>query len=359
MPRWISTLLTVAMIPFSAGTLAAGEKIVIAHRGASGYLPEHSPAAKAAAHVMGADYIEQDLVMTRDGRLVVLHDLYLDQVTDVARVFPGRQRGDGRFYVIDFSLQELRRLSLTERFEIRKGRTVPRFAGRFPPRKSAFRISTFEEEIELIEGLNRSTGRTAGLYPEIKAPAFHRREGHDISRAVLEALKAYGYIRRSDPVFLQCFDPRELQRLKRELLPQLAMDLRLVQLIALTSWATTPVYDGDRVMPYDFDWMLAPGAMSGIAAYADGIGPWLGMIVEEGSRRGNLLFSGLVAEAHAAGLVVHPYTFRADRGYVPPYAADFEDLLSIFLFQAQVDGVFTDFPDRALALLQRNKRSRP
>ena len=84
MPRWVSTLRTVAMVPFSAGPLAAGEKIVIAHRGASGYLPEHSLAAKAAAHVMGADFIEQDLVMTRDGRLVVLHDLYLDQVSDVA-----------------------------------------------------------------------------------------------------------------------------------------------------------------------------------------------------------------------------------------------------------------------------------
>ena len=347
------------MVLFSAVPLAAGEKIVIAHRGASGYLPEHSLAAKAAAHVMGADFIEQDLVLTRDGRLVVLHDLHLDRVTDVAAVFPDRQRSDGHFYVIDFSLEELRRLSLTERVEIREGQAVPRFPGRFPPGKSAFRISTFEEEIELIRGLNHSTGRTAGLYPEIKAPAFHRREGRDISRAVLEVLNAYGYTRRSDPVYLQCFDPRELKRLRRDLLPQMGMDLRLVQLIAETAWKTTLIYEGGRAKPYDFGWMLASGAMKAVAAYADGIGPWLGMIVKESSTSDNLHFSGLVAEAHAANLVVHPYTFRADKGFIPPYAADFENFLSIFLFQAGVDGVFTDFPDRTVAFLQRQTRNRP
>jgi glycerophosphoryl diester phosphodiesterase len=129
--------------------------------------------------------------------------------------------------------------------------------------------------------------------------------------------------------------------------------------MAMTSWETTPVYEGDRVVPYDFDWMLTPGAMIAIAAYADGIGPWLGMVVADTATRDNLRFTGLVAEAHAAGLVVHPYTFRADKSWVPPYAADFEDLLSIFLFRAKVDGVFTDFPDRAAAFLQKQTRNRP
>jgi glycerophosphoryl diester phosphodiesterase len=338
----LAIFLTLATV-LSGTPLQAAEKIVIAHRGASGYLPEHSLAAKAAAHAMGADYIEQDLVMTRDDRLVVLHDLYLDHVTDVGRVFPDRGRGDGHFYAIDFTLAEIRQLSMTERVAIRDGRLAPTFPGRFPPGKSAFRVSTFEEEIELIQGLNRSTGREAGLYPEIKAPAFHRQAGRDISRAVLAVLKAYGYTGRGHRIFLQCFDARELQRLRRDLLPEFGMDLRLVQLIGERGWQWSPAATGRR---------SPAGALAAIAAYAEGIGPAMALIVDPAATRERLQFSDLVTEARAAGLLVHPYTFRADEAHLPSYADDFEDLLDIFLFKADVDGVFTDFPDRAAALLR-------
>jgi glycerophosphoryl diester phosphodiesterase len=349
--------MALAMLPLSVLPVAAQEKIVIAHRGASGYLPEHSLPAKAMAHAMGADFIEQDLVLTRDGRLVVLHDLYLDRVTDVARVFPDRRRDDGHFYVIDFTLAEIRQLALTERQIIKDGRSQPRFPGRFPPGQSSFHVSTFEEEIELIQGLNRSTGRQAGLYPEIKSPRFHRQAGRDISRAVLEVLHAYGYTSRHDRIFLQCFDPDELQRLRRELLPERGMDIRLVQLIAETRWEATLVYQDGKTVPYNYDWMQAPGAMTRIAAYADGIGPWIGMIAPQTSTREALEFTHIVTEAHAAGLVVHPYTFRADKGFLPPYAADFEELLELFYFKAGVDGVFTDFPDRAVNFLRSQNES--
>jgi glycerophosphoryl diester phosphodiesterase len=299
---------------------------------------------------MGVDYIEQDLVMTRDNRLVVLHDIYLDQVTDVALVFPGRHRDDGHFYVIDFTLEEIRRLALTERIDNKTNR--PRYPGRFPPGKSRFRISTFEEEIELIQGLNRSTGRLVGIYPEIKAPGFHRQAGRDISRAVLAVLQSYGYTRRSDRIYLQCFDPEELQRIRRELLPEMAMDIKLVQLIAKTAWQTTMVYRNGQPVPYDFDWMLAPGAMGTIAGYADGVGPWIGMIITKGSTRQKKRFSSMVEDAHEAGLVVHPYTLRADKGHMPAYVTDFEMLLDLFLFKAGADGIFTDFPDRAVNFLR-------
>ena len=355
MTRCLSTLLTLAMVPLSVLPAAAQEKIVIAHRGASGYLPEHSLPAKAMAHAMGADFIEQDLVLTRDNRLVVLHDLYLDAVTDVARVFPDRGRRDGHFYAIDFTLAELRRLALTERLVIKDGRSQPRFPGRFPPGQSSFRISTFEEEIELIQGLNRSTGRNVGLYPEIKSPAFHRHEGRDISRAVLDVLKSYGYTGRDDRIYLQCFDPEELRRLRQILLPERGMDLKLVQLIAETRWGTTQVYRDGKIVPYNSDWMQAPEAMPKIAAYADGIGPWAAMIVKENSTPEKIVFSAMVEAAHAAGLVVHPYTFRVEKEYLPAYAADFEDLLGIFFYRAGVDGVFTDFPDRAAAVLRRKQ----
>ncbi len=339
------------------GSVSA-DRIVIAHRGASGYLPEHSLPAKAAAHAMGADYIEQDLVMTRDDRIVVLHDLYLDRVTDVARVFPGRGRPDGRYYVIDFDLAELKRLRLTEGVKRVGDRETAIYPRRFPPWRSSFRISTLEEEIELIQGMNRSTGKTVGIYPEVKAPWFHRHAGKDISPAVLTILKRYGYARRADRIYLQCFDPRELRRLRTELLPAMGMDLKLVQLIAETRWGLTLVMEDGQAVPYDYDWMKRPAAMAEIARYADGVGPWLNMLVNPDSLPGYPQISGLTAAAHAAGLAVHPYTFRLDSGKMPPYATSFEDLLNIFFFQVGVDGVFTDYPDRAVRFLQSHPKER-
>ena len=342
---------------FTGGPAVAG-KIVIAHRGASGYLPEHSLPGKAAAHAMGADYVEQDLVMTRDDRIIVLHDLYLDRVTDVADVFPDRRRPDGHYYAVDFDLTEIKRLRLMEAFK-REGDALAAISPvRFPPGRSIFRISTLEEELELIQGMNHSTGRVVGIYTEIKAPWFHHQEGKDLSRAALDVFKQYGYARREDPLYLQSFDPHELQRLRTELLPALGMDLKLVQLIAETRWQVTMVIEDGRAVPYDYDWMKRPEAMAQIAAYADGIGPWFNMLVRPESTPGKIEVTGMVEAAHAAGLVVHPYTFRSDPGQVPPYAADFEDLLDIFFFKVGVDGVFTDFPDRAVRFLNQHPQGR-
>src|SRR6266478_3317261 len=154
----------------------AAEKIIIAHRGASGYLPEHTLEAKAVAHAMGADFLEQDLVLSMDGVPVVMHDIHVDTVTDVARRFPDRKRADGRYYAIDFTLAELKSLHITERFNPKTGRAV--YEGRFPLWQSTFAIPTLEEELQLIQGLNRSTGRNVGIYPEIKSPSWHREKEH-------------------------------------------------------------------------------------------------------------------------------------------------------------------------------------
>ncbi|MGL6297049.1 MAG: glycerophosphodiester phosphodiesterase, partial [Plesiomonas sp.] len=188
-------------------------KIVVAHRGASGYLPEHTLPAKAMAYAMGADYLEQDVVMTKDNQLIVLHDHYLDRVTDVAKKFPDRARKDGRFYAIDFTLPEIRQLSFTEEFVLDKdGKMSQKFPNRFPMWASDFRIHTLAEEIEMIQGMNHSTGNNVGIYVETKAPWFHKTEGKDISVAVLETLKKYGYTQKGDKVFFQSFDAPDLQR---------------------------------------------------------------------------------------------------------------------------------------------------
>lgn len=321
-------------------------KIVIAHRGASGYLPEHTLAAKAMAHAQRVDYIEQDLVMTKDDKVIVLHDHHLDQVTNVRDVFPNRHRDDGRYFVIDFTLAEIRSLSVLERFQTNNGTAAPVFADRFPFATSRFAIHTFAEEIELIQGLNKSTGRSVGIYPEIKSPAFHRKEGKNISLAVLNILKSYGYFEKSHNVYLQCFDWTELKRIHDELMPQIGMDLRLVQLLPATQ---------------DDGWIQEPGGVAELARVADGVGPSIHLVVERESPASPLRITDLVVAAHAAGLQVHPYTFRRDSGEIPAYASGFSDLLDIFLFQIGVDGIFTDFPDLAVSFIesrvvsQRNK----
>lgn len=332
--------LLVLLVLAAVGSAAAAGGIAIAHRGASGYLPEHTLAAKAVAHAMGADYVEQDLVLSRDGVPVVLHDLHLDAVTDVAAVFPGRARADGRHYAIDFTVDELKRLRVTERIHPRTGRAV--YPARFPPGASSFRIATFAEAIELVQGMNRSTGREVGIYPEIKAPAWHREQGHDISRTVLDVLRAYGYTGREDPVYLQTFDWNEARRLRLEL----GYEGRLVQLIGERGWGVAP--------GTDFRFLLSPAGVAAIAEVADGIGPWLPQVVAGVDARGRPRITDLVATAHAHGLEVHPYTLRADA--LPAWAGSLEDAMRVLFCEAGVDGIFTDFPDRAAAFLRRERQ---
>ena len=331
-------------------TANADDKVVIAHRGASGYLPEHTLPAKAMAFAQGADYLEQDLVMTKDDQLVVLHDHYLDRVTDVADRFPDHARKDGRYYAIDFTLAEIKSLKFSEGFTVENGKKVQTFPGRFPMGKSDFRVHTFEEEIEFIQGLNRSTGKNIGLYPEIKAPWFHHQEGKDIATRVLEVLKKYGYTKKTDKIYLQCFDANELKRIRNELEPKMGMDLKLVQLIAYTKWNETEEQQPDgKWVNYSYDWMLEPGAMEKIAQYADGIGPDYHMLIADSSTNGHIIINGMVKEAHEHQLEVHPFTVRADQ--LPPYAKDVNELYDALYRQADVDGLFTDFPDKAISYL--------
>lgn len=344
----IATLLLTTSL---AATAASTSPIVIAHRGASGYLPEHSLPAKAMAYAQGADYLEQDLVMTKDDRLVVLHDHYLDRVTDVATRFPQRARADGRYYAIDFTLAEIKSLAFTEGFEIKNGKKVQTFPGRFPMGKSDFRVHTFEEELEFIQGLNHSTGKNIGIYTEIKAPWFHRKEGKDISAKVLDVLKQYGYSGKNDKVFLQCFDYNEVKRIKTELEPQRGMNLKLVQLIAYTKWDETQEQRDGKWVNYSYDWMFKPGAMKTIAQYADGIGPDYHMLIADGSKRGDVHLTNMVKEAHLNKMVVHPYTVRADQ--LPPYVSNVDQLYDLLYHKADVDGLFTDFPDKAVHFLER------
>ena len=313
------------------------EKLVIAHRGASGYLPEHTLAAKSMAYAMGANYIEQDVVMTRDDVLIVMHDITLDRTTDVAEKFPDRSRVDGRFYAVDFTLKEIQSLSATEGFLIQGGEKVQGYKNRFPMNTSSFGVPTLEEELELIQGLNRSTGQDVGIYPEIKQPEFHRDEGKDISSEVVKLLKKFGYSTKDHKVFLQTFSFEELRIIRNEILPEAGIDLNLIQLIGSET---------------RYPWMFERDGMKNLASFADGIGPAKGLVITNESTASSLVITPLVSRAHAAGLKVHPYTYRMDPGQLPSYANDFQELLRQHYFDAGVDGIFTDFPDKAVEFLE-------
>ena len=313
--------------------------IVIAHRGACGYLPEHTLPAKALAYAMGADYLEQDVVLTRDRVPIVVHDVQLDEVTDVAEKFPDRARADGRYYAIDFTLAEIRTLRVHERADRQTGQA--RYRARFPVCKSRFEIPTLAEEIEFIQGLNHSTGRNVGIYPEIKSPHWHREQGYDISPIVLKLLAEYGYSRADDRVYVQCFDADETRRMREELGTQLP----LVQLIA---GPPRSAGDDDRHAE-----LVTDAGLAKIAEYAQGIGPALNRIVTGIDDDGQPVFSELAPLAHRHGLAVHPYTFRADT--LPAFAADFDSLMRVFVDGAGVDGLFTDFPDLTREFVDRNR----
>ncbi len=309
-------------VPFQAGILLAAiglpaatqeegtevqdaRMIVIAHRGASGYLPEHTLPAYAVAHGMGADYIEPDLVLTSDGHFICLHDIHLEATTNVEEVFPDRAREDGRWYAADFTVEEIGRLEAVERLD-----------GRFPKGIGRFRVPTFAEMIELVQGMNQSSGRNVGIYPELKAPAWHRAEGLPMEEALLDVLERYGYREPGAPVFVQSFEPESLKRLR-------ALGSKLPQVLLMA-----------EVEQYQR--FLSPEGIAGIADFANGIGPAKTMIRRQ---------PDLVVWAREAGLLVHSYTFRADQ--TPSrYKSLYEEIRS-HLFAFGVNGVFTDHPDVA------------
>ncbi len=323
--QWLAWILVGSILLLALGATAHG-KVIVAHRGASGYLPEHTLAGYAYAHAQGADYLEPDLMMSKDGVLVAMHDQTLDATTNVAQVFPGRSRPDGMHYVADFTLAELKDLTVRER--TRAGAAV--YPDRFPSDIHLFSIPTLEEIILLTQGLNRSTGRSVGIYPETKFAEWHRQQGLFMEEALLEVLSTHGYEGADANVWVQSFEPSSLRRMRHEL----GSELPLVQLIAAHR----------TFLP-----MVTPAGLDEIASYADGIGPSKRLIEDASGNPVDELF--VVHGAQARGLVVHPYTFRADD--LPVYADSLDMELRRFFFEYGVDGVFVDFPDIALELLRQ------
>ena len=299
--RPLSAILVFASLaaPASAG------KIVIAHRGASGYLPEHTLEAYAVAHAQGAHYIEPDIVLTKDKHFICRHDIHLEDTTDVEQVFPDRKREDGKWYAADFTLEEIKRL-----------RSHERHPDRFPVDASKFEVPTFAEMIELVQGLNQTTGREAGIYPELKSPGWHRAQGLPMEQAFLDLVREHAYSGKDAKIFVQCFEPETLKRLRE-------LGSQLPQILLIGGGGS-------------FSASVTPEGLAEAAAYADGIGPSKTRFVKD---------PDLAKRAHESGLLVHPYTVSA-RTYESA-TKEFEE----FYVNCDVDGLFVDYPDLAVRFL--------
>lgn len=297
---------------------------IIAHRGAPGYLPEHSLESTTLAFAQRPDFIEQDVVITADNIPVVLHDIHLETVSNVASLFPQRHRDDKRYYARDFTLDELRTLTLVERRNY-NGKQV--FPHRYSGINARFTIATLMEHFELIRELNREFNTNIGVYPEVKSPAFHLSEGVDASKIVIDALDEYGFGGAKGNSYLQCFDLNEVKRIRETL----NYTGKVVMLIGENSWAESNT---------DYDWLRTEEGLKTVAQYANGIGPWIGHLLDEAAyEQGTIKPVNWLAYAHQYELTIHPYTYRHD---ALPEGMTGTQLLNTLKDVLNVDGVFTD-----------------
>ncbi|UJR35537.1 hypothetical protein I4U23_028291 [Adineta vaga] len=328
---WLSTLLLFCTLKDVQGRY---RPTVIGHRGTA-YLPELSLATQAMGYAYGADIVEIDVCLSQDDQLIVIHDIYLDAVSDVAEVFPGRNQSDGLHYVIDFTLEELRRLNIHER-------TIPfngtqRFPLRFPSNANvSFRLSTLNESIELLLGLNRATGQQRQLLIEIKKPEYHFLYNKSISSSVLRTLEAYNLTKYTDPIIIQTFHIEELIHIRQNLRSEL-------RLFALMTWN----YINESSSNYDF--YRSREGIRNLSTVVQAIAPLHEFLVNYDSNGAILGMSNLTAWAHEYDLHVYPFTFRQD--FFP--GSSFERLIEYFWHTVNVDGFITDHPDVVLRYLQK------
>lgn len=289
---------------------SAHAQLVIAHRGASAYLPEHTLEAYALAYGMGADYLEPDVVLTRDGELICAHDLTMERVTDVATRFPDRARDDGSWYWIDFDLAEIKALSK---------RGTRSAADDDPGAGQGYQVATLREMLTLVQRLNESlgahAGRTVGVIPEPKSPGFHAAAGQPIEAKLLGMLEMYGYTGSDDHAIVQCFELASLVRFA-DLGAGGTSGLRLV-------------------------WLLGQepslGELLAAKLFCVGLGPSRPLLEDGDGAATPFLF-----KVQELGFELYPYTFKGTFEQV-------QQDVQRFFTQHRVEGVFTDNPDAGVA----------
>ena len=355
-----------------------GQITIVAHRGASGYLPEHTLEAYAKAIDLGADMIEPDLVATKDGVLIARHEPNLIATTDVATKFPARKRTmqvDGvdeeGYFASDFTLAEIKTL-----------RAVQAFAERPQGFNGLYQIPTFDEVLALVQDKSRKSGRTVGVYPETKHPTYHQQLGLPLEERLLASLDRVGWNRAGAPVFIQSFETANLKALRAQ------TKVRLIQLVdadAVDPRTGQITYAAPFDRPYDwtvagrggtFGDLLTPAGLDEVKAYADGIAPWKRHLVTVKAqldaagnpidRNGDGLINdsdfdavpnpALVRDIKQRGLLLHTWTFRNEpRRLAYSYGGDPSKEYWQF-FDLGIDGLFSDFTNTAVAARDLWKR---
>ncbi|PRY32654.1 glycerophosphodiester phosphodiesterase [Umezawaea tangerina] len=330
--------------------------LVIGHRGTAGYRPEHTLASYELAVRMGADYLEPDLVSTKDGKLVTRHENEIGGTTDVAAhpEFAGRKATkviDGvaltGWFTEDFTLAELKTLRAKER--------IPETRARNTLYDGRFEIPTFQEVIDLQRRLSKELRRDVGIYPETKHPTYFQDIGLALEPKLVDALNRNGLNRRDAKVFVQSFEVANLKTLNRSL------RVPIVQLVNATGAPYDFVKAGDR---RTYDDLVTPAGLKEVATYADGIGPSKDRIIPRDAAGFLLAPTNLVRDAHAAKLVVHPFTFRNENTFLPAdyrssadpaaYGRAFDEYAKFFA--TGIDGLFSDNADTAVEALSTLRR---
>lgn len=310
--------------------------LILAHRGASGYRPEHTLASYQLAIEMGADYIEPDLVMTKDKVLMARHENEISGTTDVATKFPSRKttkviEGESvtGWFIEDFTLKEIKTLRANERLAFRD-----------QTYNGQFEVPTFAEVLKLVKKEGKSRKRVIGVYPELKHPSYFAEAGLPLEKALVADLKKHGLNKKTSAVYIQSFEMEVLRKLKK-LTP-----LPLVFLI-----------DDPEKIPYDYavagkkttyKELIKPESLKELSSVISGIGPYKRYIVPTNDKQEKLPATTLVADAHAVGLVVHAYTFRSEDRYLLKEYKNDPQAEYLEFFKLGVDGVFSDFADQAV-----------
>ncbi len=323
--------------------LSAESKAVIANGGASAYLMEHNLPSVALAVAMEADLIKQDLVLTKDDQLIVFRDPTLERVTNVAELFPDRAREDGRYHVLDFTLDEIRQLSLHD--------PTGHFPAELHPRLT---IPTFSEELAMIRGLEKTLNKTIHIAPEIKQPWLYRENGRDISKLALAILQEYGYSGQEDNILLLSFDAEELQRIAKELLPEMGMSIKLIQLIDSKEGTETMVEEWGDLVSYNYEWMFSKSGLRSLKRYAAGIGLSKSMLTDN---KGTLLLPGFTENVHQLGMIIYTLPTPQEAQSRLPFVNSFEEELTFLYFTLGVDGIMTDFCGDAVRFLKNREQS--
>lgn len=328
-------LLLFVLLCATAASSLAEKKIIIASNGAGKKFIEHTLPAITFAACKDIDYVELHVVMTADDQLIVFRDLTLDRLTDAMDLFPGRSREDGSYYVIDFALDEIRQMRLTNDK-----------ASDADARQLSLAIPTLKEELALIRRLESILAKPIGISLEIRDPRFHSDAGKDISSASLDILKNNNYVDDSSKIFIQCFDPDELRRIHGRLMPEKGMQLPLIQLTGNNDKNALQQENFEQVA--DNGWLYSYSGLKIISSYAAAVGLPAARVM---GKDGSLLLADYIAAGHKYGLSVFVYSLNSRPEDLPPFAESFPSLIDFYLRKADIDGFYTDDFSEALKLV--------